>query len=233
MGWFSDIVNTVGDAVQQVVDTVDHALNVAADHPVEAAALAVGGYYGYGALTAEGGATALAPVSDAVAFTPEQILAKSIPETVSTYGAGNAGFEFAAPTELTAAQASQMIAQEQAKAIASESFLPSSTLTAGQIATGVNTGLNLATAGVKLATVANTGKIMNASTVTADGLTGALAPSPIQTPSGLITTTPQGAVVAGATAPATTNGMMLDQQSMMVIGGAIIGLYFLSKYSKG
>ena len=215
MGWFSDIVNTVGDAVQQVVDTVDHAVNVVADHPVEAAALAAGGYYGYGALTAEGGAAALAPVSDAIALTPEQILAQSIP---STYGAGNAGFEFAAPAVTT-------------PIVTSESFL--SNLTTKDVLTATNTGLNLATAGVKLATVANTGKIMNASTVTADGLTGALAPSPIQTPSGLITATPQGAVVAGATAPATTNGMMLDQQSMMVIGGAIIGLYFLSKYSKG
>lgn len=218
MGWFSDIVNTVGDAVQQVVDTVDHAINVAADHPVEAAALAAGGYYGYGALTAESGAVALAPVSDAIAFTPEQILAKSIPESISTYGAGNAGFEFAAPA-ITA------------PTITSESFL--SNLTTKDVLTATNTGLNLATAGVKLATVANTGKIMNASTVTADGLTGALAPSPIQTPSGLITSTPQGAVVAGTSVPAPTNGMMLDQQSMMVIGGAIIGLYFLSKYSKG
>lgn len=225
MGWFSDIVNTVGDAVQQVVDTVDHAINVAADHPVEAAALAAGGYYGYGALTAESGAAALAPVSDAVALTPEQILAKSIPESITSVSS-------AVTPELTAAQASQMIAAEQASSVASESFLPSSTLTAGQIATNVNTGLNLATAGVKLATVANTGKIMDASTATANGLTSALATSPIQTPSGLITTTPQGAVVAGATAPV-TNGMMLDQQSMMVIAGAAIGLYFLSKYAKG
>jgi hypothetical protein len=216
MGWFSDIVNTVGDAVQQVVDTVDHAINVAADHPVEAAALAAGGYYGYGALTAESGAAALAPVSDAVALTPEQILAKSIPETVSTYGAGNAGFEYVAPAVTS-------------PTVTSESFL--SNVTTKDVLTATNTGLNLATAGVKLATVANTGKIMNANTVTADGLTGALATSPIQTPSGLITTTPQGAVVAGATAPA--NGMMLDQQSMMVIAGAAIGLYFLSKYAKG
>ena len=220
MGWFSDIVNTVGDAVQQVVDTATHAVDVAARHPVETAAVVVAAPYAFEYATAEAGAASLAPVSDAVAFTPEQILAKSIPAAVAP--------------ELTAAQASQMIAAEQAGSIASESFLPSSTLTAGQIATGVNTGLNLATAGVKLATVANTGKIMNASTATADGLTGALANSPIQTPSGLITTTPQGAVVAGTSVPApTTNGMMLDQQSMMVIGGAIIGLYFLSKYSKG
>lgn len=230
MGWFSDIVNTVSDAVQQVVDTAVHVVDVAARNPIETAAVVVAAPYAFEYATAEAGASALAPVSDAVALTPEQILAKSIPETVSTYGAGNAGFEFAAPTELTAAQASQMIAAEQSAAqVTSESFLPN--LSAKDVLTATNTGLNLATAGVKLATVANTGKIMNASTATANGLTGALATSPIQTPSGLITTTPQGAVVAGATAPA--NGMMLDQQSMMVIAGAAIGLYFLSKYAKG
>ena len=218
MGWFSDIVNTVGDAVQQVVDTAVHVVDVAARNPVEKAAFVVAAPYALEYATAEAGAASLAPVSDAVALTPEQILAKSIPAAVAP--------------ELSAAQVSQMITTEQAGALASESFLPSSTLTAGQIATGVNTGLNLATAGVKLATVANTGKIMNASTATADGLTGALASSPIQTPSGLMTTTPNGAIVAGTSVPA-TNGMMLDQQSMMVIAGAAIGLYFLSKYAKG
>ena len=218
MGWFSDIVNTVGDAVQQVVDTAVHVVDVAARNPVETAAVVVAAPYALEYATAEAGAASLAPVSDAVALTPEQILAKSIPAAVAP--------------ELSAAQVSQMITTEQAGALASESFLPSSTLTAGQIATGVNTGLNLATAGVKLATVANTGKIMNASTATADGLTGALASSPIQTPSGLMTTTPNGAIVAGTSVPA-TNGMMLDQQSMMVIAGAAIGLYFLSKYAKG
>lgn len=218
MGWFSDIVNTVGDAVQQVVDTASHAVDVATRHPVETAAVVVAAPYAFEYATAEAGAGSLAPVSDAIALTPEQILAKSIPAAVAP--------------ELTAAQASQMISAEQASAVASESFLPSS-LSAKDVLTATNTGLNLATAGVKLSTVANTGKIMNASTATANGLTGALAPSPIQTPSGLITTTPQGAVVAGATTPATTNGMMLDNQSMMVIAGAAIGLYFLSKYAKG
>jgi hypothetical protein len=229
MGWFSDIVNTVGDAVQQVVDTVDHAINVAADHPVEAAALAAGGYYGYGALTAESGAVALAPVSDAVAFTPEQILAKSIPDTVSVYGSGNAGFEFAAPSSVYGSgNAGFEFAAPSAPV--SESFLPN--ISGKDILTATNTGLNLATAGVKLATVANTGKLMNANTATANGLTGALGMSPIQTPSGLITTTPQGPVVAGTSTPATTGGMM-DSQTTMVIVGAAIGIYFLSKYSKG
>lgn len=228
MGWFSDIVSGVGDAVQAVVDTTVHAVDVAVRNPVQTAAVVVAAPYAMEYATAEAGASALAPVSDAVALTPEQILAKAIPESVPAITSSFA-------PELTAAQASQMIAQEQATAkVVSESFLPSSSLTAGQVLTGVNTGLNLATAGVKLATVANTGKIMQASTATADGLTGALANSPIQTPSGLITTTPNGPVVAGTSVPATTtNGMMLDQQSMMVIGGAIIGLYFLSKYSKG
>ena len=218
MGWFSDIVNTVGDAVQQVVDTAVHVVDVAARNPVETAAVVVAAPYALEYATAEAGAASLAPVSDAVALTPEQILAKSIPAAVAP--------------ELSAAQVSQMITTEQAGALASESFLPSSTLTAGQIATGVNTGLNLATAGVKLATVANTGKIMNASTATADGLTGALGMSPIQTPSGLITTTPQGPVVAGTSTPATAGGMM-DNQTTMIIVGAAIGIYFLSKYSKG
>ena len=218
MGWFSDFVSSVGDTVQSVVDTAVHVVDVAARNPVQTAAVVVAAPYALEYATAEAGASALAPVSDAIALTPEQILAKSIPAAVAP--------------ELSAAQVSQMIATEQAGALASESFLPSSTLTTGQVLTGVNTGLNLATAGVKLATVANTGKIMNAQQATADGLTGALGMSPIQTPSGLITTTPQGPVVAGTSTPATAGGMM-DNQTTMIIVGAAIGIYFLSKYSKG
>lgn len=214
MGWFSDIVNTVGDAVQQVVDTVDHAINVAADHPIETAALVVAAPYALEYATADSGLAAItSPVASG------SVEASVLPALSS------------AP-ELTAAQTAQMIATEQASsAAASESFLPN--LTTGQVLTGVNTGLNLATTGLKLATVANTGKLMNASTATANGLTGALGASPIQTPSGLITTTPQGAVVAGTSVPATTNGMMLDNQSMMVVAGAILGIFILSKYAKG
>lgn len=211
MGWFSDIVNSVGDAVQQVVDTTSHALDVAVNHPVETAAVVVAAPYVYSAATAgEGLAAITSPV------TSGSVEASVLPALSS------------AP-ELTAAQASQMIAAEQAGAVASESFLPS-TLTASQIATGVNTGLNLATAGVKLATVANTGKIMNAQQATASGLTGALANSPIQTPSGLITTTPNGPIVAGTSVPATT---ATPNNTMMVIVGAAIGIFLLTKYAKG
>lgn len=198
MGWFSDFVSdpigTVGETAQQVYDTT---INVTSDllkpaekvgkwsieNPVEAAALGAGGYYGYAALTAESGAAALAPVSDA----------------------GALGVEYLAPAGSGA----------------------SSTWTAGQIASTVSSGLNLATSGVKLATL---GKAMNASSATADGLTGALAPSPIQTPAGLITTTPNGPMVAGTSVPASTGGFMgMDNQTLFVIAAGIAAVWYFSK----
>lgn len=206
MGWFNDIVDTISNAGQQVIDTVNHAANTALRNPVETAAVVVAAPYVYSAATAgEGLAAITSPtISDTVL----------LPNTVAP--------------ELTAAQASQMIAAEQA---ASESFLPS-TLSARDVLTATNTGLNLATAGVKLAAVANTGKIMNAQQATANGLTGALGMSPIQTPSGLITTTPNGPIVAGTSVPAPTSTGM-DQQTMMVIAGAVLGIFLLTKYAKG
>lgn len=218
MGWFSDIVSGVGDAVQSVVDTTTHAIDVATRHPVETAALVVAAPYAYEAATATAATGSLAPVSDAIALTPEQILAKSIPSDVGIYGAGNAGFEFAAPSAVSTAPVS-------------ESFL--SNVTARDVLTATNTGLNLAGTGLKLAALSNTGKLMTLNNATANGLTGALGISPIQTPSGLITTTPNGPVVAGTSVPATAAPMMLDQQSMMVIAGAVLGLFLLTKYAKG
>lgn len=214
MGWFSDIVNTVGDAVQQVVDTVDHAINVAADHPIETTALVVAAPYAYTAATASEGLAAItAPVSSG------SVIATELPALSEVATISNA-------------EAAKLIAAETATAtspITSTSFLPS-TLTAKDVLTATNTGLNVATAGLKLATLSSTGKLMNATTATADGLTGALAASPIQTPSGLITTTPNGPVVAGTSVPATTTD---NNQTMMVIVGAAIGIFLLSKYAKG
>jgi len=185
MGWISDFVsNPVGTVVETVNSAIDTVGNAVTKHPVEVAAVAAGGYYGYGALTAESGAAALAPVSDA----------------------GALGVEYLAPVGSNTA----------------------STWTTAQVASTVSSGLNLATSGVKLATL---GKTMNASTATANGLTGALGPSPIETQSGLITTTPQGPVVAGAQA-GSSGFMGMDTQTLLVIAAAMGGIWYLMKHGK-
>lgn len=215
MGWFSSITNAVSKAVDQVTSEVGRAVNTVVDHPIEAAALAAGGYYAYGALgataaTGEAIATGvstgtvtttelgtlggLAPVSDAVAVPVSQI-APWAPAS------SNAAFE---------------------SALAKSGAAASSGWTAGQIASTATAGLNLASSSLKLAAL---GSSMNANQATSSGLTGALAASPIQTPSGLITTTPQGPITAGPVA--TSSGM--DTQTMIVIAVAAVGIFYLVK----
>lgn len=194
MGWFSDFVSnpigTLGDTGQKLITTVK-------EHPIETAAIAAGGYYGYGALTAESGLAAMAPVSDAVAVPVSQI-APWAPAS------SNAAFE------------------------AALSSGTSSGWTAGQVASTVSSGLNLATSATKLSLL---GKSMDAQSATANGLTGALAPSPIQTPSGLITTTPQGPMMTGTQA-ASGGFMGMDTQTLFVIAAGIAAIYYFSKHGK-
>jgi hypothetical protein len=211
MGWFSDVVDSVSNVVTQAVDTVSSAgqstINAVTDHPLEVAAAAAGGYYLYpeaGALS-----SSLAPVSDAVSVSTADMSAGA----VSGIDLGGAG---ASPASWTNATTATMTGSATGG------------WTAGQIASTVSSGLNLASSGVKLATL---GKTMNASTPTANGLTGGLAASPIQTPSGLITTTPQGPVTAGPVA-ASSGFMGMDNQTLLVIAFAAGTIWYLMKQGK-
>lgn len=100
--------------------------------------------------------------------------------------------------------------------------------TAKDILAGANTGLTALSTGAKLSLL---GKSMDAQTATANGLTGALAASPIQTPSGLITTTPQGPVMTGTQA-ASGGFMGMDNQTLFVIAVGIAAVYYFSKHGK-
>lgn len=212
MGWFSDVVDSVSNVVTQAVDTVSSAgqstINAVTNHPVQAATLAAGGYYLYPDAVSLTGA--LAPVEDAtVKYTADII----DPNALSGIDLGGAG---ASPASWTNATTATMTGSATGG------------WTAGQIASTVSSGLNLASSGVKLATL---GKTMNASTPTANGLTGGLAASPIQTPSGLITTTPQGPVTAGPVA--TSGGFMgMDNQTLLVIAFAAGTIWYLMKQGK-
>ena len=208
MGWlssfFKDPIGTTVDTVQKVVDT-------AVDNPVETALVAAGGYY-YGPelfASVESG-TALTASADAgsAAFLAPVSDAVAVPVA-----------EIApwAPASSSAAFDSALAANTA-----------STTMTAGNILAATNTGLNLATTGAKLSLL---GKSMDAKSATANGLTGALAPSPIQTPSGLITSTPQGPMVTGAQ-PQENGFMGMDTQTLFVIAAGIAAVYYFSKYGK-
>jgi len=215
MGWFSDVVDSVSNVVNEVVDTVGSAgqstINAAKNHPVEVGLLAAGGYYAASMYPEAGALTnTLAPVEDAtVKFTADMI----DPNAVSGIDLGGAG---ASPASWTNATTATMTGSA------------TSGWTTGQILSTASSGLNLAGQSLKLATL---GKTMNASTATSDGLTGALAPSPIQTPSGLITTTPQGPVSTGAQ-PATGGFMGMDNQTLLVIAFAAGTIWYLMKQGK-
>lgn len=211
MGWFSDFVSdpigTTVDTVKNVVDTGAHIVSTAADHPVETAAVVGGGYYLYpeaGALS-----SSLAPVSDAVSVSTADMGAGA----VSGIDLGGAG---ASPASWLNATTANMTGSA------------TSGWTTGQILSTASAGLNLAGQSVKLATL---GKTMQASTATSDGLTGALAASPLQTPSGLITSTPQGPVMTGAQ-PSTGGFMGMDMQTILVIGFSAGVIWYLTKHVK-
>lgn len=216
MGWFSDFVSnpieTVSDTVSSAVNTVT---NIAGDalkpaeavgkwsieNPLEAAAIGAGGYYGYAAFGAAESGTVLTATEAGGA------------EALSGIDLGGLG---ASPASWTNATTATMAGNA------------TSGWTAGQVASTVSSGLNLATSATKLSLL---GKSMDAKSATANGLTGALAPSPIQTPSGLITTTPQGPLMAGAQA-ATGGFMGMDNQTLFVIAAGIAAVYYFSKHGK-
>lgn len=217
MGWFSDFVSDpIGTTVDTVSSAVDAVTNVASDalkpavavgkwsieNPVEAAAIGAGGYYGLGALGAAESGTALTATEAGGA------------EALSGIDLGGAG---ASPNSWLNATTSTMAGSA------------TSGWTAGQILSTTSAGLNLATSGIKLASL---GKTMNASTPTVDGLTGGLAASPIQTPAGLITTTPQGPITAGPAAATQSGFMGMDTQTLIVIAVAVGGIWYLMKHAK-
>lgn len=211
MGWFSDFISnpigTIGDTGQKVIDTVK-------ENPVESALIAAGGYYALGAATAESGLAALAPVEDAIAVPVSEIAGSGYVDL----GASNAGYgalEFGAG----------------GPSVGSISTSTAAAVTAKDILSGVNSGLNLATAGVKLAGLqqltSSTGK-MN-STLPASGipsastLGGLIGPSPVSTAE-VQATTPAGAVLTPTSQAAVSN------QNMMIVAAAAVGLFLLWKY---
>lgn len=208
MGWFSDFISnpigTIGETGQSIIDTVK-------EKPVESALLAAGAYYGYGALgaTAEGGAAALAPVSDAIAV-PVTEIAGSGYTTLGTSNAGYGALEFGSGGPSLGSVATTSAA--------------SSAVTAKDVLSGVNTGLNLATAGVKLAGLQQLtdARKMNATQPTGN-IGNLIGPSPIST-NEVQATTPQGPVLTA------TSQSALSNQNMMIIAGAIVGLFLLWKY---
>lgn len=185
-----------------VSDPIGTVVDTVSNHPLETAAAATAAYFSGGTslgVTAADGAAALAPVVDSSA----PILVGDIAPFAGA--SSNAAFESALGTATASTAGSGW--------------------TAGQVLATTSAGLNLAGSGIKLASL---GKTMNATTPTVDGLTGGLAPTPIQTPSGLITSTPQGPVTAG---PVTSTGgiMGMDKQTLVVIAIAAAGLYYLVK----
>lgn len=203
MGWFSDFVSdpigTLSDTGQNLVDTTVHIVNTAADHPVETALVATGAYYGPEMFAAAESGTAMTATE------------ASGSEALSGIDLGGAG---ASPASWTNATTSTMTGSA------------TSGWTAGQIASTATSGLNLATSAAKLSML---GKTMNATNATADGLTGALAPTPIQTANGLITATPQGPVTAGTSVPAQTGFMGMDTQTLLVIAVGVAAVWYFSK----
>jgi len=208
MGWFSDFVSDpIGTTVDTVSSAVNSTVNAVTNHPLETAAAATAAYFTGGTSLAMEGATAEA---GAAALAP--VVDSSAPILVADIApyagaSSNAAFDAALGTATSSTAG----------------------LSAGQILATTSAGLNLATSGIKLAAL---GKTMNASTPTVDGLTGGLAASPIQTPAGLITTTPQGPVTSGP-ASATTGGFMgMDTQTLIVIAVAMGGIWYLMKHGK-
>lgn len=204
--------NTFGSDVERILEAGADAGQTIRDHPVEAAAIAYGGYQGIGAM----GATEATGEVIASGVSQGSVTATEL-GTLGTAEASTAGLS---GIDLGGAGASPATwTNPAAPSIASAA---SSGWTTGQIASTATAGLNLASSSLKLAAL---GSSMNANQATSSGLTGALAASPIQTPSGLITTTPQGPITAGPVA--TSTGM--DTQTMMVIAAAAVGIFYLVK----
>ena len=224
MGFFSDIVSSVTNVVSSVADTVGSAVqstvNAVTNHPLEVAALAAGGYAaGVGALGASADGLTAAVASP--------VAAGSVAETaLPALGTNAANDALVSGLDLGGVGGSP--ATWGANTYASNL---GSGITAKDVLTTANTGLNVATAAAKVSALSTLGKTgMTTSTsngATAAALTDALslAPSNIQTPS-VVATTPQSAIV---NQPAGTGMMGFSNQTLMliaVLGGA---LYFMHK----
>jgi hypothetical protein len=210
MGWFSSISNAVSDVVSSVSDAVAGIENTVKENPKTTALVgaAAGGYAYFGA-----DAFAATEAGTALTATAETGSAAMAPEALSGIDLGGAG---ASPNSWLNATTANMTGSASAG------------WSAKDVLTATNTGLSLASTGAKLSLL---GKSMDATNATANGLTGALAPSPIQTPSGLITTTPQGPMMTGTQA-ATGGFMGMDTQTLFVIAAGIAAVYYFSKHGK-
>ena len=210
MSFFGDIFDTITGAVSSIGDAITSNLP----------AVAAGG-----ALIASGGLAAPALAGEAA--------------TVATAAEAGAGFDaYMAANGITAATADTLAAAVGVDATAAEGTLAKivgtdAASTAGiglsDIAGGVKTAasiaspvLSIAGSAAKLSAVKN----MNNIQPTATGIVSTLAPSPIQTPGGLITATPQGPVVASAPTPGENTA---GNNNLLIIGACVIGIYFLMK----
>lgn len=200
--------DTLGSDVEGALQNISDVDKTIQSHPAEALAAIYGANYALEATAASGaeamGSTAAVEVVDASAPT---LVGAPTNASAGSLASSSGAFESALQTATSNAPTA------------------SAGMTIGQTIAATNAGLNLASSGIKLATL---GKTMNSTSATANGLTGALAPSPLETPSGLITTTPQGPLTAG---PVASEGgfMGMDNQTLMVIGIAAIGVYYLAK----
>ncbi len=207
MGWFSDITGGIFEPISDAVSGIE---NTVKENPKTTALLAAaaGGYAYYGT-----DAFAATEAGTAFTATAETGSAAMTPEALSGIDLGGAG---ASPNSWLNATTANMTGSATAG------------WSAKDILSATNTGLSLASTGAKLSLL---GKSMDATQATANGLTGALAPSPIQTPAGLITTTPQGPVMTG-TQPDTSGFMGMDNQTLFVIAVGIAAVYYFSKHGK-
>jgi hypothetical protein len=205
MGWFSDFVSnpigTLGDTGQSIIDTVK-------EHPIETAAIAAGGYYGATALAGSEAMATTAAVSEGAVTATELGSLEASTAGLSGIDLGGVGGSPATWTNATSAGISNY---------------STSGWTAGQIASAVSSGLNLATSAVKLGTVSK----MNSSTPTTSGLLNSLGTGP-----STVVTTPNGpeAVATqaiGATTAQPSQGM--DTQTIFVIAAAAAAIWFILK----
>lgn len=203
MGWFSnfisDPIGTIGNTGQTIIDTVK-------EHPIEAAALAAGGYYGATALAGSEALATTAAVSEGTAAATELGTLEASTAGLSGIDLGGVGGSPATWTNATSAGISNY---------------STAGWTAGQIASTVTSGLNLATSAAKL------GAISKMNTPTTSGLTSALSSGPstvVTTPNGPEAVATQG---IGASTAQPSQGM--DTQTIFVIAAAAAAIWFILK----
>jgi hypothetical protein len=187
-----------------IAQVFDGAVNTVTEHPLETAALATGAYFALPALTAEAGAAAFA---ETAAVSEGAVTATEL-GTLDASTAGLSGIDLGGAG---GSPASWLTPAAEGGG---------SAWSTGQVLSTATSGLNLATNVAKLGAVTK----MNP---TANGLTSALASGP-----STVVTTPNGpeAVATqkiGATTAAPSVGV--DTQTMLIIGAAAIGIWFLMK----